>query len=222
MRRADRLGRRGVAAVEFALVLPVLLILLLGTVDILTALRAQLRLETAAVQLGQIVSQCGRITDPTGQGNSGDLGQFWSHGQRMIGNLGTITGTGTDGAVIITAVRRRPNTNQNEVAWQRRTGSGNHASSVANAGQQGQPAPANTTATIAAGFVVPPNETLFVTEVTLNRTALLLRGPLVNNALPQQLRGTTLFLSRSPIPGDLQNPPGAATQNDPGGLSCTA
>lgn len=221
MRRAERIGRRGVAAVEFALILPVLLILMLGTVDILTALRAQLRLETAAVQLGQIVSQCGRITDDPAN-ETDDLGQFWTHGQRMIGNLGTIRGTGTDGAIIITAVRRRPNTNQNEVAWQRRTGTGNHASSVANANQQGQPAPARANATIAAGFIVPPNETLFVTEVTLNRTALLLRGPVVNNALPQQLRSVTLFLSRSSVPGDLQNPPAAPTQNDPGGLSCTA
>lgn len=49
--------RRGVAAVEFALAAPVLLVLLVLTADVVLLLRARLRLEQAASQVAQIVAQ---------------------------------------------------------------------------------------------------------------------------------------------------------------------
>jgi Flp pilus assembly protein TadG len=36
---SDRLGRRGIAAVEFALIIPVLLVLFIGTIEVLTLYR---------------------------------------------------------------------------------------------------------------------------------------------------------------------------------------
>jgi Flp pilus assembly protein TadG len=50
------LGRRGVAAVEFALVLPVLLILFMGTVEILTLYRAEAKLNTLTINVAQMVA----------------------------------------------------------------------------------------------------------------------------------------------------------------------
>lgn len=199
--RRSPLGRRGVVAIEFAVVLPFLIILVMATADILTALRSQMRLEATAVQIGQIVSQCTRIHNP------GDVNEFWEHGQSIVGNLGTVTGTGAQGAIVITAVRRVSNANQ--VAWQLRTGSGAHDSTVANGGSVGArtPAAAGTAATLRGGFVVPDRETLIVTEVSLNRTALVLRQSVVGNSLPTQLRAATLFLSRMFDATPMQTPP---------------
>jgi Flp pilus assembly protein TadG len=183
------LGRRGVAAVEFAFIAPVLVLLGLGCADIMTMLRAQLRIETAAVQLGQIVSQCLRVT------TTGDTNQLFAHGQSMVGNLGIVTGNiAPRGAIVITAVRNV--SGQNRVAWQIRDGSLTHSSTVAS-GPMNAPAPANTAAVIAGGFIVPPDETLIVTEIVLQRQALILRGQAVGIVLPDPLRANTLFLSRS-------------------------
>jgi Flp pilus assembly protein TadG len=216
------LGSRGVAAVEFAFCAPVLVILTLICADLMTALRAQLRLETAAVQLGQIVSQCTPIT-PSGGGTAltittTDVANFFSHGQLMIGSLGRVTNPANtaQGSITITAVRNN-GSGANQVAWQRRQGATgpNFASTVANGSTNPvTEAAANTAANIANSFIVPTNETLMVTEIFLDRGALLLRGNLV---LPQTLRASTLFISRSTSPAAVQAAPTTSTS-----ASCTA
>lgn len=56
--RAPRfLGRRGVAAVEFAIMLPFLLTLTLATVDFVSLLRDDLRIERVAGEVATLVSQ---------------------------------------------------------------------------------------------------------------------------------------------------------------------
>jgi Flp pilus assembly protein TadG len=57
MRRVSG-DRRGIAAIEFAIVAPLLIILALATVDLVQFIRSQLRLDETAAQLGQLVSQC--------------------------------------------------------------------------------------------------------------------------------------------------------------------
>jgi Flp pilus assembly protein TadG len=52
----DKLGRRGIAAVEFALVVPVLLLLFMGTVEMLTAYRTEAKLNAIAFNVAQMVS----------------------------------------------------------------------------------------------------------------------------------------------------------------------
>ncbi len=50
------LGRRGVAAVEFALIVPVLLVLFVGTIEILTLYRTEAKLNALAFNVAQSVS----------------------------------------------------------------------------------------------------------------------------------------------------------------------
>jgi Flp pilus assembly protein TadG len=205
-----RLGSRGVAAIEFAITLPVLVLLGLGMADLMQALRAQLRLEATAVQLGQIVSQCQRIT------NAGDVNNLYAHAQLLMGNLGPVTGSVSPrGVVIITAVRNV--SNQNRVAWQVRSGANTSGFSSTVAGRTGNTAAqSGDTAAIAGGLVVPAEETLLVTEVMLSRDALILNGQSVAAFLPPVQRAATLFLSRAPDAVALQ------TLTNSGTADCTA
>lgn len=52
----DRLGRRGVAAVEFALVVPVMLVMFIGMIEVLTLYRTEGKLNTLAFNVAQMVS----------------------------------------------------------------------------------------------------------------------------------------------------------------------
>jgi Flp pilus assembly protein TadG len=190
--------RRGVAALEFAVVVPVLLLLSLATADLVRFIRSQLRLDSTAVQLGQLVSQCNRITTP------GDTDQFWAYAQRIIGSLGTVTGTSPQGSVIISAVYSQ--SGANKLAWQKRTGNTAQASSVGST--------AGGAATIKEGFVVPTGQTLLVTEVSLPQQPWVFSANLMGNVLPKVLNGTTLFLTRAPDAPSLQQQPAASAQPD--------
>lgn len=198
-----RLGRRGAAAAEFCLLVPVFFLLVVAGADVIRFFRAQLKVETIAVQLGQVVSQCRRITDP------GDTSAFWAHAQRIAaGSIDVNSGTG--GAVIITAISR--NNNANRALWRKRTGNVNFTSSVGSS----VPGPA----TIAEGFVVPAGQLLMVTEVFAIVRPWILSAGLIGNVLPSAINGTTLFLSRSPDPTPLETDPANVT--NPNAPDCTA
>jgi Flp pilus assembly protein TadG len=187
MRRVSGV-RRGVAAVEFAIVAPVLILLALATADLVQFIRSQLRLDATAVQVGQLVSQCNRITD------SGDISQFWSYAQQIVGSLGTVTGANAVGGVTISAVYSKDG-KTNTLAWQRTTGTP-WTSSVGKT--------VNSTATITEGFVVPTGQTLLVTEVFLPQTPWVLSAGFMGTVLPKVLNGTTLYLTRAPDAPSIQ------------------
>ena len=50
-----KLGRRGIAAVEFALVAPMLLVLFIGTIEVLTLYRAEAKLNAMTMNVAQMV-----------------------------------------------------------------------------------------------------------------------------------------------------------------------
>lgn len=194
------IGRRGWVAAEFALVAPIFFLIALGTADLVSLFRAQLRADTVAVQIGQIVSQCRRITNP------GDVTPFWAHAERIAGNVINVNSP-TGGATIISAVSR--NNNANRLSWQLRTGNVSQTSSVG--------ATVGGAATLSNSFVVPANQTLLVTEVYAVVRPWVLSAGLIGTALPSVINGTTLFLSRAPDPVALQATPAASNVPD-----CTA
>ncbi len=187
--------RRGMVSVEAGLMAIPIALIVLGMTDVVNLFRAHLRVESAALQLGQLVSQCNIISTP------GDTDQFWVYAQRIIGNLGAVTGANATGTVVVSAVGRVDNANQ--VAWQFRTGSGAHASEVGVAGGA---------ATLAGGFQVPAGQTLFVTEVFLPHatwdTAVTHR--LMDAPETRVLQGSTMFLTRAPDAPSLLLPPTAS------------
>jgi Flp pilus assembly protein TadG len=206
------LGRRGVAASEFALVVPIFVIALFATSDLIRVFRAQLRAETVAVQIGQLVSQCRRITDGGTIANAAnpdnsDIAQIFAHGVRIAGNVINVS-SATGGAMIITAVGRNGAANRAE--WRRRVGNVTYRSRVST----GTPPVA---ATIAENFVVPVGQALFVTEVYAEVQPWALTAGLIGTALPKVVGGTTLFLTRAPRPADLLAAPTVSVNPD-----CTA
>ncbi|MBR0682484.1 hypothetical protein GXW74_18475 [Roseomonas eburnea] len=197
--------RRGIAALETALVAPLFLFVALCTTDLIRLFRAQLRVEAVAVQIGQIVSQCRSITDGStlvsgNQTDTSDIGQFWGHAVRIAGGVVDVN-SATGGAVIITAVGRNTSggTTTNRAMWRRRTGNTNVTSSL------GTTVPG--TATISNSFIVPQNQTVFVTEVFAVIEPWVLGAGLIGTVVPSMLNGTTLFLSRAPDPVSLQTAP---------------
>jgi Flp pilus assembly protein TadG len=68
----DRLGRRGIAAVEFALVIPVLLVMFIGTIEVLTLYRTEAKLNAVASNIAQMISiQASPIVLTTGTPETG-------------------------------------------------------------------------------------------------------------------------------------------------------
>lgn len=57
---------RATAAIEFALVAPVMILLLFGTIDVVNAFRVQAKLNTAAGQLAELIASQQAVTAPTG------------------------------------------------------------------------------------------------------------------------------------------------------------
>ena len=178
-----RLGRRGTSAAELAILAPVLALLIFATTDLVLYMRAQVKTEGAAVQVGQVVSQCRQISSP------GDVTDFWLIAQAVLGSLADVSATGT-GTVIVSAVFSN-NAGSNRVAWQQRSNT-RFNSVIGSAGGA---------ATIPASYVVPANQVLIVTEVFAPTRPWVLSAVLMNaGVLPQTLRSASLYLSRAPDP----------------------
>ncbi len=202
---ARAFGRRGVAASEFALVAPLFALILLATADVIRVFRAQLRMEMIAVQIGQVVSQCNRITTP------GDTDQFWTHATRIGGGLVDVT---AQGSMILSAVSLNTVTNRNRLDWQVRTGNFAARSILGTIQPGGEPVLRGRNA---APFNMPAGQTLMVFEANAVVIPWRLSVGLIGTALPREINGMTMFLSRASDPARLQVPPVNSAARD-----CTA
>lgn len=86
--------RRGVAALEFALLSPILLLMMLGTADVVDFLRVSLRLERTAGEVTNVVAQYEAL-------KPADMTTIFDLAQRIAGSFDV---TSKSGAVIITGV----------------------------------------------------------------------------------------------------------------------
>ncbi|MBX9700155.1 MAG: pilus assembly protein [Acetobacteraceae bacterium] len=190
LRERCRLGARGALAAEFALVVPVVALMAFGTVDLVLFMRAQVKVEGTAVQVGQAVSQCRQISTP-------DIAEFWRVAQTALSGVADVSASGP-GTVIITAVNSNAAGN-NRVAWQSRSNS-RATSAIGSSGA----------ATLPAGYVVPGGQLMIVTEVYAPVRPWFLSAVLMNTGvLPQTLGATSLYLSRTPDPAAVTAGPAA-------------
>jgi Flp pilus assembly protein TadG len=200
-------GRRGIAASEFALMAPLFALTLLATADLVRVFRAQIRMEMIAVQIGQIVSQCNRITTP------GDTDDFWAHATRIGGGLVDVNSP-SGGAMIISAVSLNTTTNTNRLDWRVRTGNASTASVFGNVAVGGSPTLRGTNGT---AFLMPLGETLMVFEAYAVVIPWQLSVGLIGTLAPSTLSGVTMFLTRVSEPSRLRTPPTNSNTRD-----CTA
>lgn len=192
-------ARRGSVASEFVLVLPVFFLIVLAATDIVRVFRAQLRMEMVAVQIGQIVSQCPRMTEA--DFTDGTFG-FWAHAGRIAAGLVDINSP-SGGAMIVSALSLDGAANR--LNWQRRTG---NASTRSTFGDTGAPTPI-LRGQDGTAFTVPTGQTLLATEVFAVIEPWTISAGLIGTALPAEIQGISFFLSRASEPGRLQQPPAA-------------
>jgi hypothetical protein len=194
-RWARAFGRRGVAASEFALVAPLFALILLATADVIRVFRAQIRMEMIAVQIGQIVSQCTRITTP------GDTNEFWGHATRIGAGLVDVT---AQGSMILSATSLDTVNNRNRLDWQVRTGNFAARSTLGTIQPGGEPTVRGRNG---AAFLLPRGQTMMVFEANAVVIPWRLSVGLIGTVLPREINGMTMFLSRSADPARLQTPP---------------
>src|SRR5690242_20026053 len=103
---------------------------MLGGADAVQMLRTKLRLDSTAMQVNQVISQCNTISTP------GDTAQFWRQAQDLLGSTVDVLGTNPslavpDGAIVVTAIYN--DNGVNRVAWQLSSGTGGQASAFGGA-----------------------------------------------------------------------------------------
>ena len=185
--------RRGVSAIEFALVAWVLALLALATVDLVTYIRIYFRLEQVAAQMGEVITQCQAINNP------GDLNRFQAEAQIMAGDLNITVPLGI-GSFIVTAIVPGTSTAPTPtVAWQYFSGNPLYGSAMC--------APALTCkagaqATVPGYTSVPPNQVLITTEATASVSPFIFSGKFISQAA-SVLHLDALFLVRSTNPTNL-------------------
>lgn len=186
---AGRQGRRGMGAVEFAILAPIIALIMMGAVDLMLFMRAQVKLEGTAVQVGQVVSQCDSITTP------GDTADFWRLATTSLGGVAEVTSLSAT-TVIISGVNNVSNANR--VAWQVKSKSA-ATSAIGNAGAA---------ATIPGGYIVPTGQLMIVTEVASPAQIWVLSRLLMGLGVVQPtLAARTSYLSRTSDPSTVTSAP---------------
>lgn len=110
-RTGRQLSRRGFASVELAIILPVLLLLAVGLVDLVAQMRTAYRVERMA---GEILNAITQLDPVTRDGIDAILRAAASIGGVNIAVSNTAT---LDGAIHVTGIQRNGNTNANLRLW---------------------------------------------------------------------------------------------------------
>ena len=153
-RRGFLKDRRGGVMVEFAFMMPVLVMVMLAGVDVVRFAMLQQKLNRAAVTMADLVSQYTSMSET-------QLSHLFLAVEPVIAPVGL----GGNGRVIVSSISKADAASPILVDWQR-AGAGT-ATATSNFGTQGGPA------TLPAGFTVGDGENLIVAEVFYDFTPLL-------------------------------------------------
>jgi len=160
--------RRGVAAVEFAMSMPIWASFLLGIADGSYCLLVNEKCDRIAYSVTDIVSQYQTIT----MANLTDI--FLAAGQMM--QPFSFSGTPGNGRVIVTSIYQDPTTHKDIIEWQRANDSGSSAASGSRIGSQGG------LAVLPNGITLNDGDNVIVSEVFYNFTPLFLSSHLFSNS----------------------------------------
>ncbi len=151
-------SRRGIAAVEFALTLPILVLLLLGVIETTRWLLMNQKIDKIAYSLADLVAQGQEDTVYTA-----DLDVLAAAATQIMHPY-----IFRNGQIIFSAVRKSPNLPA-KVLWQYRPDTG--PASVSRLGRT------NDDATLPDGFVLQDNEMLIAAEVYFEPYSLFVGAP---------------------------------------------
>lgn len=183
-RRGRGLRRHGGVALEFALVLPVVLLLLTGGADIVLWLRAWFRVERVATEVGTVASQYQTLAQA-------DITRLFNAGQLIAG---TTSVSGSGGAQVISLVSSNTNGTANVLTWQCKTGS--FVSRIGNT--------VGGSVTLPDRFLVPLGQTVLVTEAFNRNTPWVFSNGLFGTTGSDVIYSYTVVRPRS---AQLSTPP---------------
>ena len=164
-------GRRGVAAIEFALTAPfILLVMLVGT-DLALFVRTVMRMDQAATELALTVTQYPNLYDS-------DFTNLFNAAQILAG---TTPVTGTFGATIISGIVNSGG--KQTVAWQKRTGATTFKSLIGLAGA---------VPVLPDNYVVPAGGTLAAVEVFTPASTWVLSAKIMGGSGSTSVRSYAL------------------------------
>jgi TadE-like protein len=144
IRQAD--PRRGTAAVEFVILVPLLIILFAATAEIVLHIRTWFRLERTAAEVANVASQAEALT-------TADIAGLFDAAKAVAAPvLAWSNGTGTGRARTVISVVSG-SSGGNSVAW------------TCSRGDAGLTAEIAGRAALPAGFLVPPGQSVVVVEV---------------------------------------------------------
>jgi len=168
-RFAHRLMRacRGAVATEFAMAMPVIMLIVLGGSEIARYALLHQKLARAAVTMADLVSQAEEISEA-------DIAQLFSAVDPVMSPFRM----GADGIVILSSVTASGG-DPAQVAWQR-SGGGTFATANSGLGPEGG------AASLPAGFVVRDGETAIVAEVFYSFAPLFTAGLIPVSTLYQR------------------------------------
>jgi Flp pilus assembly protein TadG len=171
--------RRAAAAVEFAMVAPILALMMLATWDLTTYIRAYFRVERVAAEVTNLTGQYERL-------RQADINQLFDAAQQIAG---AIEVTQLSGRTIISAVQGT--TQGNRMVWQRATIGGPGGLFESRIGQ-----PPNIV-TLPANMLVPVGQTVVITEVFNRRVPWVLSVNLLGAGAPETIYAFYIMRPRS-------------------------
>ncbi|MBR0653952.1 TadE/TadG family type IV pilus assembly protein [Plastoroseomonas arctica] len=153
-----RLGRRGLAATEFALVMPMLLLLVLAMADLILHMRTVYRVERMAAEILNALAQ----VDPLTQAQlTAILSAAPSIGGSSVATQDN-TGATNDGAIHVTAIQRSSATANTRLWTRNNYASGSPSGLVVSR--------LSTTPVLPANVIVPAGAQVLAVEVLSQRT----------------------------------------------------
>jgi Flp pilus assembly protein TadG len=177
-RRTDRYGgpRGGLAAVEFALVAPFIILVMLGGTDLTIFMRTMMRVDETATQISLAVTQYQSLYDS-------DFTYLFNAAQTVAG---TTPVTGLLGATIITGIVSSGG--RQTIAWQRRSPSATFSSQFGTV--------IGSTPKLPNNYLLPSGGTLIAVEVFTAATPWVLSASLLSGSGITSIRSYALYQPR--------------------------
>jgi Flp pilus assembly protein TadG len=179
----DRSGRRGVAALEFALVLPVATLLLLGGTDLVFYLTDWFRLERTASETADIVSRA----DTLSAASFTTPGGYFAIADQIAAPLSV---SGPNGATIVSAIVN--NGTKTTIAWQQ-----SNTANAAYVSKIGRPGGAPV---LPQGYSVPSGQSVIAVEIYSGINPWVLSLAMMGSAGPPSVYVYSFYRPRA---GDL-------------------
>jgi Flp pilus assembly protein TadG len=175
--RADRRTgtRSGVAAIEFALLVPFIILTMLAGADLSLFMRSVMQMDETSTELAQTVTQYQNLY-------SGDFTTLFNASQTIAG---TTPVTGLLGATVISGIVN--NAGRQTIAWQKISPSATFTSLIGVAGA---------VPVLPNNYVLPSGGTLIAVEVFTTASTWVLSAKLMGGPGPTSIRSYALFQPR--------------------------